>query len=457
VLKWYTDLWPTLVSFCIWHSYIFITNVLKLARLLIILVKICCKIFFCIFLICNFYNIFYVLVPYSQDHLTKFCVLRPLSSKRAAEVAWNLVDIFLLIGAPHILQSDNGREFTATVVSELKEIWPDLLLVHGKPRHPQSQGSVERCNGDVKDILTSWLSDNNSTDWTVGLKFVQFLKNTSHHSGINQTPYKALFGCEPRIGLRSTTLPTEVIETLLTEEDFEAVFNFNTQDQRTAGVAAEPGQTNDSPAEPCHAEVSAESVAIEVSAEPLAVQVSSEPVVVEASSASVAVEEEPGLSQQDSDHRKRARDGLMKQAERMVRRSRFVNIPGNVGDNVTVPVPLVDRGRGDSRNIMGVILDRDENDLYRIAVKGGILNGRFSRNQFDLCSQILLLPTDVCREAEISLRNAVKYESICGGQGFLKCNCSGKSNCESNRCKCFKAKVECNSRCHGSMTCKNKH
>ena len=63
-----------------------------------------------------------------------------------------------------------------------------LLLVHGKPRHPQSQGSVERCNGDIKDMLITWLSDNNSTDWTMGLKFVQFMKNTSHHFGINQTP-----------------------------------------------------------------------------------------------------------------------------------------------------------------------------------------------------------------------------------------------------------------------------
>ena len=406
-----------------------------------------------------------MLVLYFQDHLTKFCVLRPLSSKRAVEVAWNLVDIFLLIGAPHILQSDNGREFTAAVVSELKEIWPDLLLVHGKPRHPQSQGSVERCNGDIKDILTSWLSDNNSTDWTVGLKFVQFMKNTSHHSGINQTPYKALFGCDPRIGLRSTTLPTEVIEKLVTEEDFESAFNFHAEDRPAAAVSAddtsaEPGHAEVS-AEPVALEISAEPVALEVSAEPVAVEVASEPDAVEASSDSVTVETEPGSStfsiQLESVHRKRARDGLMKQAERMVKRSRVINIPGKVGENVTVPVPLVDRGRGDSRNIMGVIVDRDENDLYRIAVKGGILNGKYSRNQFDLCNQILLLPTDVCQDKEISLLNAVQHESRCGGQGYLKCNCSGKSNCKTNRCKCFKAKVECNSRCHGSMTCQNKH
>jgi len=141
-----------------------------------------------------------------QDHLTKFCVLRPLTSKRAAEVAYQLVDIFLLFGAPHILQSVNGSEFTASVITELKQLWTDLLIVHGKPRHRQSQGSVERLNCDIKDILITCLSDNNCTDWPVGLKFVQFMKNTSYHSGIKQTPYKALFGAEPRIGLRSTAL-----------------------------------------------------------------------------------------------------------------------------------------------------------------------------------------------------------------------------------------------------------
>lgn len=111
-----------------------------------------------------------------QDHLTKWCVIRAITSKRAAEVAYHLCDIFLLFGAPAILQSDNGAEFTATVVTELKLMWPDLMLVHGKPRHPQSQGSVERLNCDVKDMLIAWLNDNNSTDWPTGLKFVQFKK-----------------------------------------------------------------------------------------------------------------------------------------------------------------------------------------------------------------------------------------------------------------------------------------
>ena len=52
----------------------------------------------------------------------------------------------------------------------------------------------------------------------------------------------------------------------------------------------------------------------------------------------------------------------------MVKRSQIDLKAGEIGDNVAVPIPMVDRGRGDPRNILGVILDPNENDLYRIAV-----------------------------------------------------------------------------------------
>lgn len=116
-----------------------------------------------------------------QDHLTKFCVLRPIKSKRAIEVAAQLLDICPMLGAPAILQSDNGSEFTANIISELKDFWPTLVIVHGKPRHPQSQGSVERANCDIKDMLVAWLADNETQDWSTGIKFVQFQKKKPLH------------------------------------------------------------------------------------------------------------------------------------------------------------------------------------------------------------------------------------------------------------------------------------
>ena len=148
---------------------------------------------------------------------------------------------------------------------------------------------------------------------------------------------------------------------------------------------------------------------------------------------------------------------MITQAERMIKRSKIVHAAGNPGDNVTIPIPLVDRGRGDPRNIMGIILDRDSNDLYRIAVRGGILNGKYSRNQFDLCTQRLLTENDICQDKELSLRVAVQVESKCGGQGFAKCNCAGTNRCQTNRCKCFRAHLKCNSRCHSSLCCDNKN
>ena len=43
-------------------------------------------------------------------------------------------------------------------------------MVHDEPRHPQSQGSVERANGDNKDMLLALMGDNDIYDWSVDIK-----------------------------------------------------------------------------------------------------------------------------------------------------------------------------------------------------------------------------------------------------------------------------------------------
>jgi hypothetical protein len=45
------------------------------------------------------------------DRGTKFAISIPIVAKRAASVAFSLLNIFTLIGPPAILQSDNGKEF----------------------------------------------------------------------------------------------------------------------------------------------------------------------------------------------------------------------------------------------------------------------------------------------------------------------------------------------------------
>ena len=42
-----------------------------------------------------------------------------------------------------------------SVITELSAMWDGLKIVHGKPRHSQSQGSVERANRDMAyDVAT---------------------------------------------------------------------------------------------------------------------------------------------------------------------------------------------------------------------------------------------------------------------------------------------------------------
>lgn len=80
-------------------------------------------------------------------------VLRALGTKTAAEVVDYLVEIFALFGAPRMLHSDNGKEFANWLVKELVRRWPECRIVRGRPRHSQSQGSVERANQDVEVVF----------------------------------------------------------------------------------------------------------------------------------------------------------------------------------------------------------------------------------------------------------------------------------------------------------------
>lgn len=64
-----------------------------------------------------------------QDHLTKFIQLRPLKSKSAAEVAHALIDVFTILGAPCVLQSDNGTYSTFIIIITTSKIFIELVFI----------------------------------------------------------------------------------------------------------------------------------------------------------------------------------------------------------------------------------------------------------------------------------------------------------------------------------------
>ena len=89
-----------------------------------------------------------------------------------------------------------------------------------------------------------------------------------------------------------------------------------------------------------------------------------------------------------------------------------------------------------------------------IGTRHGRLNDMFGANEMSICKQDLILQEELNCETSISVREAASQQSLSGGQGFFIFSC--KSKFSSNRCKCKKNGVLCNSRCHSSGSCDNK-
>ena len=142
------------------------------------------------------------------------------------------------------------------------------------------------------------------------------------------------------------------------------------------------------------------------------------------------------------------------QASEMLKRSREKFPPGKVDDTVKLRIPDVDRGRCAPRNVIGAITNvNDENGLYKVGTQFGTINTSYTRNDFTPCPENLLRIEDVpC--TEVSLRECAGKFSVGGGQGYKRCQC--KTGYGTDKCSCHREKKLCNSKCHGSLSCKKK-
>ena len=72
---------------------------------------------------------------YSRESKKIILVRTRFARDKTQLMSYQLLDIFIIFGAPSILQSDNGKEFVNSVITELSAMREDLKIVHGKPRH----------------------------------------------------------------------------------------------------------------------------------------------------------------------------------------------------------------------------------------------------------------------------------------------------------------------------------
>lgn len=132
------------------------------------------------------------------DHFTKFAHFIPLKHPYTAQqVALLFLErIVALYGLPKTIVSDQDAVFTS-------QFWKQLFTKMKVPLnmstsyHPQTDGQPERVNQCLEMYLRCATTASPS-QWCSWLPLAQYWYNTTYHSALHCTPYKALFGQDPR-------------------------------------------------------------------------------------------------------------------------------------------------------------------------------------------------------------------------------------------------------------------
>ena len=150
--------------------------------------------------------------------------------------------------------------------------------------------------------------------------------------------------------------------------------------------------------------------------------------------------------------RRAAKRGQGKQINRMIHQSNKRIKLFNIGENVLLPIPEVDkRSPFDPQNIPGVVLSSTVDGFYQIGTSAGRLENHYTAGQFEPSLSFFLTHEDV-PDKNVTLRAAILHSSLGSHKQF--CNCT--SGCLSNKCKCRKLRRTCTSKCHKALTCHNK-
>jgi hypothetical protein len=126
------------------------------------------------------------------DQFSKFAANYILKNKTSTSVLIKLKDFFNIYGVPDKILSDNGKEF---VNKNFKNFFKkyDIKILHGRARHPQTQGAVERYNRTIKDILKSNFLEKEKIGEEFNLikelEIAIEIYNKTKHSSIGYSPY----------------------------------------------------------------------------------------------------------------------------------------------------------------------------------------------------------------------------------------------------------------------------
>ena len=122
------------------------------------------------------------------DHFTKFTGSYLLERKSAQEVLYSINDFILRNDKPQIIQADNGREFKNNLLNEYCNK-NEIKIIHSRPRHPSTNGVVERVHQNIrKALLSIKLEKNENYDIRMAIAYAENAQNSCRHSVTKYIP-----------------------------------------------------------------------------------------------------------------------------------------------------------------------------------------------------------------------------------------------------------------------------
>ena len=98
-------------------------------------------------------------------------------------------------------------------------LWPNVKIINGRPRHPQSQGSVERANSILARKLGALIEQNQSIEQVVALRLTLWSMNNSTCRSTGKTPYELVYGQKPKNNFVWLDILFEKNNNILNEDD----------------------------------------------------------------------------------------------------------------------------------------------------------------------------------------------------------------------------------------------
>jgi hypothetical protein len=135
------------------------------------------------------------------DRYTKYAHFIPLKHPFTAHTVARAVldNVVKLHGFPRSIVSDRDRVFTSAFWKEIFSLFDTTLLL-SSAYHPQTDGQSERVNQCLEMYLRCAIHESPKR-WKAWLSLAEIWYNTCHHTTLDCSPFKALYGYDSDSGM----------------------------------------------------------------------------------------------------------------------------------------------------------------------------------------------------------------------------------------------------------------